>query len=186
MRTGPTAFRTGPLAVHGSSMIATYNWLTRFYRVLGASCVIATMVVLLAAIVLREIFSTALVWGNEISLALFVWTVFIGAGIAFAENAHIRFNIVVDHLPPGGRRLVGLVVSYGGLLLLGGFFATSVYVMWVYREQRFTSLAASVAWQWSAVPVGTFLALLGWLRYGKWTWHGAELSEKAATEIPGT
>jgi len=167
-------------------MIAAYNWLTRFYRVLGASCVIATMVVLLAAIVLREIFSTALVWGNEISLALFVWTVFIGAGIAFAENAHIRFNIVVDHLPPGGRRLVGLVVSYGGLLLLGGFFATSVYVMWVYREQRFTSLAASVAWQWSAVPVGTFLALLGWLRYGKWTWRGAELSEKATTEIPGT
>jgi TRAP-type C4-dicarboxylate transport system permease small subunit len=167
-------------------MNTLYDSLTRLYRVVGASCVIATILILLAAIVLREVFSTALVWGNEISIALFVWSVFIGAGIAFAENAHIRFNIVVDHLPLAGRRLIGLIVSYGGLVILGGFLATSMYVTWVYRDQRFTTLAASVAWQWSAVPVGMLLAILGWLRYGKWTWRGDELSEKAASDIPGT
>jgi TRAP-type C4-dicarboxylate transport system permease small subunit len=168
------------------SMIALYQSLTRLYRVLGAVCVIATMVVLLAAIVLREVFSTALVWGNEISIVLFVWSVFIGAGLTFAENAHIRFNIAVERLPLTGRRLIGLLVSYGGLLLFAGLFATSVYLTWVYRDQRFTTIDTTVVWEWSAVPFGTFLALLGWVRFGKWTWSGAELSEKSATEIPGT
>jgi hypothetical protein len=31
-----------------------------------------------------------------------------------------------------------------------------------------------------------FLATLGWIRHGKWTWRAAELVEKAASEIPGT
>ncbi|MEO7135714.1 MAG: TRAP transporter small permease subunit [Vicinamibacterales bacterium] len=167
-------------------MISLYNSLTGLYRVLGASCVIATLAVLLAAIVLRELFATALVWGNEVSIALFVWSVFIGAGLAFAENAHIRFSIAIEQLPLTGRRVVGLLVSYGGLVLLAGFLASSVYVTWVYRDQRFTTLTASAAWQWAAVPFGSLLALLGWIRFGKWSWSGKELGAKAGTGIPGT
>ena len=167
-------------------MIRAYEILTRTYRAVGALCVIAMMAILLAAIVMREVLGLALVWANEIAIALFVWSVFVGAGVAIAENAHIRFNIVVERLPLAGRRTIGLLVSYGGLVLLVGFWITSLYVTWVYRDQRFATLEASVAWQWSAVPIGMLLAVLGWLRYGKWTWRAAELSEKPATEIAGT
>jgi TRAP-type C4-dicarboxylate transport system permease small subunit len=167
-------------------MIRLYDNLTRFYRGAGALCVIVMMAILLASIVMRELMGLALVWANEIAIALFVWSVFIGAGVAIAENAHIRFNILVERLPLPGRRTVGLLVSYVGLVLLAGFLVTSVYVTWVYRDQRFTTIVASVAWEWSAVPVGMLMAVLGWLRHGKWTWLGKELSEKPATEIAGT
>jgi len=167
-------------------MIEIYDRLTRFYRALGAMCVIAMMAVLLAAIVMRELMGLALVWGNEMAITLFVWSVFLGAGVAIAENAHIRFNIVVDQLPLAGRRSAGLIVSYVGLALLMGFWCTSLYVTWVYRGQVFTTITASVAWEWVAVPVGMFLAVLGWIRHGKWTWESAELTEKPATEIAGT
>jgi hypothetical protein len=50
----------------------------------------------------------------------------------------------------------------------------------------FTTFTASVAFEWAAVPVGMFLAVLGWIRHGKWTWESAELTEKPATEIAGT
>jgi TRAP-type C4-dicarboxylate transport system permease small subunit len=166
-------------------MIRAYDLVTAAYRMAGALCVVAMIVILFAAIVLRELFGTAVVWANEVGIALFVWSVFIGAGVAFAENAHIRFGILVERLPQSPRRAIGLLVSYGGLVLLAGFWATSVYVAWVYRDQRFTTLTASAAWQWSAVPVGTFLSILGWLRHGKWTWSGADLVERPAAEIPG-
>lgn len=167
-------------------MTAIYDNLTRLYRALGALCVIAMIAILLAGIVMRELMGLALVWANEVSITLFVWSVFLGAGVAIAENAHIRFNIVVEQLPLAGRRSVGLLVSYVGLALLAGFWVASIYVAWVYRGQVFTTITASVAWEWSAVPVGMLLAMLGWFRHGKWTWESAELTEKPATEIAGT
>jgi TRAP-type C4-dicarboxylate transport system permease small subunit len=167
-------------------MIQAYQILTRVYRAVAALCVIAMIVILLANIALREMFGIPLVWANEISITLFVWSVFIGAGVALADNAHIRFGILVERLPLTGKRCVGLLVSYLGLVLLAGFLATSLYVTYVYRDQRFTTIVMSSAWEWSAVPVGTLLAVLGWLRHGKWTWSGAELTEKPATEIPGS
>jgi TRAP-type C4-dicarboxylate transport system permease small subunit len=167
-------------------MIRLYDLLTGVYRAAGALCVLAMIGLLLAAIVLRELFGTALVWANEVSIALFVWSVFIGGGLAFAENMHIRFTILVERLPPALRRSTGLLVSYGGLVLLAGFWATSAYVAWVYRDQRFTTLPASAAWEWSAVPVGMVIAVLGWLRHGDWTWSGADSTERPVTRIAGT
>lgn len=167
-------------------MIQAYQLLTRAYRTVAALCVIAMIAILLVNVALRETLSIPLVWANEISITLFVWSVFIGAGVALADNAHIRFNILVERLPLAGRRSIGLLVSYVGLVLLVGFWATSVYVTYVYRDQRFTTIVMSSAWEWAAVPAGTLLAVLGWLRHGKWTWTGAELTEKPATEIPGS
>jgi TRAP-type C4-dicarboxylate transport system permease small subunit len=167
-------------------MMRAYWLLTRAYRAAGALCVIAMLSILIASIALREIFGIALVWANEVSIALFVWSVFLGFGTALADNLRIRFDIAVDHLPATAQRVIELVVSYVGLVLLGGFFATSVYVTWVYSGQRFTTLAASVAWEWSAVPVGTLLAVIGWLHYRALTWRGTTQVEKAKTAIPGT
>lgn len=166
-------------------MIRAYEVLTRGFRAGGACCVIAMLVVLVAGIALRELFGVALVWGNEVSLVLFVWSVFLGTGVALAENLHIRFRLAVEQLPLAGRRTIGLLVSYVGLALLLGLFLTSLYVAYVYRDQRFTTIVASALWQWLAVPTGMFLAMLGWIRHGKWAWRGSELKEKAATEIPG-
>ena len=148
-------------------MIGLYDRLTRFYRALGALCVITMIAVLLAAIVMREVMALALVWANEVSITLFVWSVFLGAGVAIAENAHIRFNMMVERLPLAGRRSVGLFVSYVGLALLVGFWLISIYVTWVYRGQVFTTIATSVAWEWAAVPVGMLVKLggYGFLRF---------------------
>jgi len=167
-------------------MIRAFWMLTRAYRAAGALCVVSMLVLLAASIALREIFQVALVWANEISITLFVWSVFLGFGVALADNLRIRFDIVVGRLPATAQRAIELLVSYVGLVLLMGFLATSAYVTWVYRGQRFTTIAVSVAWQWSAVPVGTSLAIVGWLHFRAFTWRGTAQVEKSKTEIPGT
>lgn len=146
-----------------------YKSLLKLYRIVGVALVLALIVIVLANIVFREAFGIALVWANEVAIALFVWVAFVGAGVSFAENARIRFGMFVEMLPRVGRKSVELLVSYTGLVLLAGFLATSVYVGWVHRHQTFATMSVTVAWQWAAVPAGALLAILGWIRYGKWT-----------------
>ena len=165
-------------------MKTAYAFVYRLYRVMGALFVIALILTVLGGITLREIFGVPLVWANEVGITLFVWTVFIGAGISLAENAHIRFTIVVDRLPLTLRRAVGLLVTYTGLVLLVGLWLTSVYLAYLYRDQRFTTIAVSAVWDWAALPAGLFLAILGWVRYGKWTWSSPELSERSLIDMP--
>lgn len=164
-------------------MTGLYDVLLRAYRVVGALLIISLILAILASITLRELFGVALVWANEVAITLFVWAVFVGAGIAFAENAHIRFTILVDRLPPRGQRVLALLVTYVGVVLLVGLWVTSLYLAYLNRDQRFTTIPVSAAWEWSSVPFGLTLAILGWIRYGKWTWRTAGSGEKATDAV---
>lgn len=150
-----------------------YDALLAGYKLLGIALVVALMAVVTANIVFREVFAIALVWSTEVALAMFVWIAFLGAGIAFAENARIRFTFFADRLPPAGRNTVEIAVTYVGFALLFGLFVTSIYVGWVHRRETFTTMPVSVAWQWAAVPAGLVLGLIGWVRNGAWTYSQA-------------
>jgi len=139
----------------------------------GALLVLALIGLMLVNIVLREGFSIPLVWANEVCLILFVWSVFIGAGAAFAQGARIRFTILVDRLGKTGRVGIELLVSYAGLFLLAVLFATGCYVAYLNIDQQLTSLEASALWQWAALPAGSLLALLGWVAQCPWSWSAA-------------
>jgi TRAP-type C4-dicarboxylate transport system permease small subunit len=146
----------------------TVTALARAYRHAGAALVIALVSVIFGNIVLRECFSVPIAWANELALVLFVWMVFVGAGVAFAEGARIRFTLLVDQLPVWARVWTEILVSYLGLLLLAGFLVMGLYMTWTFRNQRFVSMDATVAFEWIAAPTGTLLAVLGWLRHGMW------------------
>lgn len=138
-------------------------------RTFGVLLVVALLLIIAANILFREVFHIALVWADETAITLFVWMAFVGAGISFAENARIRFTFLVDKLPPPARAWVEVLVSYVGLVLLGGFVLTGAYVAWVHRDTTFTTMQVTVLWQWAAVPIGTLLAVEGWIRHGTWT-----------------
>jgi TRAP-type C4-dicarboxylate transport system permease small subunit len=149
-------------------MSSTYDGLVKAARWLGGALIIALVAVLFVNIVSREVLVLALPWANEVAVALFVWTGFVGAGVCFADNVRIRFEFLIDVLPRGARHAVELLVHYVGLALLIGLFVTSVYVAWVYRNQTFTTMPVSVVWQLAAVPVGTLLCIAGFVRHGTW------------------
>jgi TRAP-type C4-dicarboxylate transport system permease small subunit len=142
--------------------------LARLYRHLGAALTIALMALVFGNIVLREILGVSLVWANELSLVLFVWIVFVGAGLAFASGGRIRFTLLTDLVWLRGRAWVEVAISYAGFAILLGFWVMSIYMAWTFRNQRFTSMDATVMWEWGAAPVGIALALLGWVRHGVW------------------
>lgn len=140
-------------------------------RVTSVVLLAALIIILLAGIILREFFSTPLVWAIEISLTMFVWIVFLGAGMAMAEGAHIRLTLLVEKLPASIRGVVALLVSYGGLVLLAVLFWSSIEIAWGFRNNTMTSVRISTAWTWAAAPVGLGFMILAWIYSRPWSWQ---------------
>ena len=146
-------------------MSSLFNRFRAIYRVIGGCLVLALIGVLLAGIVMREVFGKPLVWVNEISLILFLWTVFIGAGLALADNARIRFTLFTKLLPRPLRRAVDRIVTAVGMGLLCLFFYVSMKMLHIFSGQRLVSLNIPVAVEWLALPAGLSLAIFALARF---------------------
>jgi TRAP-type C4-dicarboxylate transport system permease small subunit len=154
-------------------MQSLYRGLVLFCRITSVVLLAALVIILLAGIILREFFNTPLVWAIEVSLTIFVWIVFVGAGMAMADEAHIRLTLLVEKLPAPVRGGIELLVSYGGLVLLAALFWSSIEITWAFRNNSFTSIQVSTAWTWAAAPVGLGFMILAWLRTRPWTWRSS-------------
>lgn len=140
-------------------------------QAVGALLVLALVTLLVANIAAREVFSYPLVWANEVSLILFAWSVFIGAGVAFASGSRIRFTLLTDKLPKLGTALSNVAVSWIGLTVLSTLFVLACWFVSLSADQKLTSLDVSSVWQTAGLPVGIFVALVGWIFSSPWTTH---------------
>ena len=80
-------------------------------------------------VVARYAFDASLVWATELTIFLFLWSVFFGAAYCFKKDAHIAVTIILDIVPSRvakGMLLVShtvtliylLAISYYGYLYL--------------------------------------------------------------------
>ena len=47
----------------------------------------------------RYVFDSSLTWASELTIYLFLWSVFFGAAYCFKEDAHISISVLLDKLP---------------------------------------------------------------------------------------
>lgn len=135
----------------------------------GAVAVLALVALLFANVIAREGFAVSLVWANEVSLILFAWVVFLGAGVAFARGARIRFTFLAERLPRAQRPWADAMTTWVGIAVLAILFATACQLTAQNAGQRLTSIDASAVWQWASLPAGIAVALIGWAARGPWT-----------------
>ncbi|RXK12338.1 C4-dicarboxylate ABC transporter permease [Halarcobacter mediterraneus] len=50
-------------------------------------------------VVARYVFDASLVWATELTVFLFLWSVFFGAAYCFKKDAHIAVTIILDLMP---------------------------------------------------------------------------------------
>lgn len=77
-------------------------------------------------VVLRYGFNTGLIWGLEATTFLFAWLVLFGVSYAVKVTAHLGVDAIVNMLPTGGRRFLGILaaiicVFYSFLLMKGAW-----------------------------------------------------------------
>jgi len=57
-------------------------------------------------VVLRYVFSSGILWGEEVTRILFVWTICIGAVMALKDRSHISVDMFVKKLPITVRKTI--------------------------------------------------------------------------------
>lgn len=77
-------------------------------------------------VVLRYVFNSSLIWGLEVTLALFAWLVLFGMSHAVKITAHLGVDAIVNILPHRGRRIIALIaaaccLAYALLLMKGAW-----------------------------------------------------------------
>ena len=90
----------------------------RFSRILE-QLLTATFMLIFALVVLlvllRYVFNTTIVGGNEATVMLFIWTTALGAAVDLARGKHIVVDAFVNYVPAVTRRWLDVV----NLLIIG-------------------------------------------------------------------
>lgn len=144
-----------------SSAVARFeSWLSgAIEALLGATfIVIFALVVLL--VVLRYVFNTTIVGGNEIAVQLFIYTTALGAAVEIARGKHIVVDFFVNYLPATVRHWLDIF----NLALVGTLnaFLIKYSIDWVSavggNEHPVTHLAEGIVQV--AMPLGCALSTL--------------------------
>ena len=109
----------------------------------------------------RYVLNSSLVWYDEFASYLLVWLTFYGCVVVDYHQRHIGFDLFVNKLGPGQRRVVDIV----GELAVLGFQFVLFYYGWILTERMGDETAISLPWvkvTWisSVLPITGALLLL--------------------------
>jgi TRAP-type C4-dicarboxylate transport system permease small subunit len=77
------------------------------------------IVIAFLQIVLRNLFSTGLAWGDPLVRNLVLWIGFIGAALATKEGKHINIDVVSQWMPPLGKGLIEFLTGIFSFIICG-------------------------------------------------------------------
>lgn len=124
------------------------------YLMLVFYCTIVFVIV--TEVVRRFVLSYSSLWGEEVARYAFIYLGWIGASYAVKQRAHIRFDVILNLLPP---RLHGYVYIFGDLAtMVFACFAMywSLHTIGTLLEfdAKSYALRVSKAWFEAAIPLG--------------------------------
>jgi len=109
----------------------------------------------------RYVLNSSLVWYDEFASYMLVWLTFYGCVVVDYKQRHIAFDLFVNKLTPGKRRVVDVVAELAVL----GFQFVLFYYGWILTERMGDETAISLPWvqvTWitSVLPITGALLLL--------------------------
>lgn len=90
------------------------NWLKIVCNLdlfLSSIALVVLTLVTAAAVFMRYVLKTPLLWQEEAQAFCQVWMIFLGASVAFRQGSIVAIEMLVDSLPEKGRKIVGYVVD---------------------------------------------------------------------------
>jgi TRAP-type C4-dicarboxylate transport system permease small subunit len=150
----------------GAIMIALERSLKRMSDgsyFIGKWLLVCTMfgiaIFVLLQVFFRYVLNQALLWPEELSRWLLVWTGYLGAGVAFKRQQHVALSFIIARFPTDINRIT---VFIGRLLVLVFFvFFTYFGMINMINSNQFSwALQVSVKWVMLSVPVCGVLLLI--------------------------
>ncbi|WP_201864721.1 TRAP transporter large permease [Microvirga soli] len=80
--------------------------LLRPFEIISSGLLVAIVVLLLAGVISRYVFSIPVVWIDEVASLCFLWLAMLGSAIALDRNEHLRLTLFLYMLPKRVQRFV--------------------------------------------------------------------------------
>ena len=117
------------------------------------------MLLAVGQIVLREIFSTGVVWADELIKLMVLWLAMVGSIAACRENRHIRIDALSHVLPKLAIEITRILVDLFAAIVCGVIAWQSWLYLQVEIEYQDTVLVNIPAWIAHSVLPAAFLLI---------------------------
>jgi TRAP-type C4-dicarboxylate transport system permease small subunit len=122
----------------------------RFLHLIEDSILIALLLVMIlmavSQIVLRNIFESGILWGDELVRVLVLWIGLIGAMIASRTNHHISIDVITRYLPDRIKPLARLLTSVFTAVVCAVMARFSLSFILLEKQDGLIAFAGIPAW----------------------------------------
>lgn len=137
------------------------------YRIL--SRVVETAVIAISSVIvgivvievgLRYLFSSSLIFTEELARYLMVWIVFLGSAIAVRDGAHIRISMLLNRLPSNVQKWATIVAEVLTLVFLSVVVVEGVRILPKQLTQIPVTFDVPLFYFYLAIPMGSLLMMI--------------------------
>lgn len=153
------------------------KWINSIDDVIATITLIALIILTSTNVFFRFVLKSPIGWGEEVSLALHVWIVFIGISSTMKREGHVGIDYFVEKLPSKLKvvtKAIREIVIYGVLLYV------LVYLGITFTVQSSTVtpvLGISAKWIALAVPVGGLFTAYHFTKILVKSYHNQDLKK---------
>ena len=136
------------------------SWMTRILEQLVMALLFAMFAMIVILVILRYLFGTTIIGGNEATVIAFVYTTAIGAAISISRDEHISIRYFTDKLSP--RTQLTLLQVHGVLVAIRNLVIAAYAWTWIGRTGGFLMPALGLPQMVAqiSVPLGAVLSVL--------------------------
>ncbi len=163
-----------------NSILQLSRWFGLLENGLIASLVIFLVLFSMVQIILRNFFSTGVIWGDTLLRQIVLWVSLLGAARATAENKHIQIDLLPKLLPAASARALGIISNLFATLVS----ATLLYASFIFVQMEMSSGTMAFVgipnwWLETVFPLSFALMTLrfGYQFIGKLSMGHGDLSE---------
>lgn len=115
------------------------NGLFRGVEILMAVFLAIMIILVFLNVVLRYLFSTGLVWSEEVARLSFIYLVYLGTVGAFRDNRHLGVETLLERVPETAQKVLYTLVQ-----------AIIIWVMWLLAQGSWGLVVQSMGDRWVA------------------------------------
>lgn len=141
--------------------MAAIQWIDAHAERALAGGLLAFIVLLISVnVVMRYVFNASLPWGEELTLWVFVWFIWLAVSYGFKQREHIRITILKDVLSRRGQLGLDLIIDLLTLVFMIALIIECVKLIQMPFVARQTSvvLQLPIPVLYASAPVGAALS----------------------------
>ena len=131
--------------------------LERIIEWIGGSVLAVVTLITILQVFFRYVLKMPLIWSEELSRFLFIWTVWFGAILGIAQGKHFAIQFIRDRFPSPWPQRVKIITDLLALAFLAVLAISGVSLVKITSQEFYVTFPVSVKYAYMASVVGGVL-----------------------------